>query len=72
MLSGRCVYSGGGRDATFCDELRDSLGGWPGSCLRTISPIFSFIGSGASELGEDSFFGGRGDREEVRESPFFK
>lgn len=38
VLSGKCENSCGGRAAIFCEELRDSLGGWPGSCLTTISP----------------------------------
>lgn len=38
VLSGRSRYKGGGRGTTFCEELRASLGGSPGSSRTVISP----------------------------------
>lgn len=36
--SGRSTYSGGGRKAILCEAVRDSLGAFPGSIFKVISP----------------------------------
>lgn len=46
VLSGRWLNNWGGRATTFCEELRASFGGWPGSSLTVMSPpTFSSISS---------------------------